>query len=79
MDFKCFLCNEEFSNMKTVFKHLKIVHLLKDKSSSLQCVANSNCARCYQNFDGLRKHSEMCVKNKKFPQVNIHANKQFNY
>lgn len=64
MDFKCFLCNNEFGNAKIILKHLKIVHLLKDKSCNLKCVANNSCTKVFHTFDGLRKHSEICHKNK---------------
>lgn len=71
MNFKCFLCTKEYTNMKYTLKHLKIDHLLKDKSSNFECVANNTCVKYFHTFDGLRRHSEICVKNKKFRKVKL--------
>lgn len=65
MDFKCFECKCEFADVKNIFYHMKTVHLHKNGSTQLFCVANNDCTKSYLSFDSLRNHLKQCVKVRK--------------
>lgn len=69
MDYKCFICEKEFENIDSVFKHLKNDEKLRNKETNLECVINfpskGKCKKYYQTYDGLRKHLRTCIKTRK--------------
>lgn len=64
--YKCYDCSEIFDSTKTIVKHLKTVHKVKEKVNQIKCVNNFKmhvCSRTFLTFDGLRKHLNKCYLN----------------
>lgn len=62
--FKCYECNHRFSDSKTVFAHLKHVHMVKEKVSQLKCINFFDfykCDKIFLTFAGLRNHLNKCI------------------
>lgn len=59
---ECYKCKKEFSEIKSVFDHLKKVHKLGNNKEKLQCVVRNDCSKGYMNFDSLRQHVKECMK-----------------
>lgn len=67
MDFKCYLCQEKFSEIKLICQHLRIIHSLQDNSTNIQCAVNSQkeCSKSFHTFNALQKHMKTCIRTKK--------------
>lgn len=69
MDFKCYLCFKEFSEVAEMISHLKKDHKLVDHSDRIPCLVNFEnnrlCGRSYLTLNALRKHRKSCVSDKK--------------
>lgn len=64
MNLNCYICNEKFTDITHGFKHLKVVHFVKENADEkLFCLA-TNCTKTYYTFDSLRAHIKKCVNNK---------------
>lgn len=65
-DYKCFKCEKEFSNEKSIISHLKIEHFCKDNTEPIRCVINYKqrkvCQHSFLTFGGLRKHLKTCLQ-----------------
>lgn len=61
--YKCYECNKKFTELTTVFKHLRTIHTIKEKLSIIKCVhdfENYSCNSTFSTFCGLRKHMKKC-------------------
>lgn len=73
MDYKCFLCADEFSDEKKSINHLKTHHLVQNGTMNMNCLINHRnpevCSNKYKTFASLQKHMKYCVKvkNSKIP------------
>lgn len=65
MDFKCFKCEKEFTSLKDVCNHLKIIHLMKDQQLMSCVVKNNICSNTFSTFNGLLTHAKKCKQNGK--------------
>lgn len=76
--YKCYQCNEKFTDIKNTFSHLRNVHRIKDRMVQIKCVNNFNdfvCTHTFLTFDGLRKHLPKCfLKGNKFDEEVIELN-----
>lgn len=65
-DYKCFACQNEFPDEKSIFAHLKFVHSCKNNTDAMKCVINYKnkkpCEKTFMSFSGLRKHLRICLK-----------------
>lgn len=59
--YKCYICNQRFSDCKTVIAHLKCVHMVKEKVSVLKCIKFYKCNKTFVTFAGLRNHLTKCI------------------
>lgn len=65
MKYYCFVCFQQFSEIRHIFEHLKKLHLFRDNKNDLKCVVLSppgceQCAKIYKTFDSLRTHIKKC-------------------
>lgn len=70
----CFICNDEFFDIKLYICHLKIIHKLED-GSEFKC---SFCGRWFDVLSSFKRHIEKEVKNVNYNpiddfSVNVHA------
>lgn len=79
MDFKCFLCADEFSDEKTSIKHLKTHHLVQNGTMNIKCLINHRnpalCSKQYKTFASLQKHMKYCIKVKN-SKIEIYRNRK---
>lgn len=60
MNFKCFVCENLFSEQKIIVKHLKKDHFVKENKDPIYCLKNNNCKRYFLNFRALNDHLKTC-------------------
>lgn len=65
MKYFCFVCFQQFAEIRHIFEHLKKIHLFRDNKNDLKCVAVSpsgckQCVKIYKTFDSLRAHIKKC-------------------
>lgn len=68
MDFKCYVCFENFPNCNATIYHLREIHNIKDGAGqTIQCIVNGLplCQKTYKTIGGLRKHVQKCWFSKK--------------
>lgn len=67
MDFKCYLCQKQFGEIKLICQHLRIIHFLQDNSTNIRCAVNSQeeCSKSFHTFNALQKHMKMCIRTNK--------------
>lgn len=66
--YKCYECNRKFTEFKDIASHLKIVHLVRDNVTQIQCVNHFSsfvCSKKFLTFGGLRKHLNKCYETNK--------------
>lgn len=63
MYFKCFKCEQSFSNINEIINHLKKTHLIHQIDDPIGCLVDSpiKCRRKYITFSGLRNHMKKCT------------------
>lgn len=62
--YKCYKCEKLFSDRKTIFSHLKHVHMVREKVSTIECINFFNsyeCNKTFTTFNGLRNHLDKCI------------------
>lgn len=70
MELICFKCGTEFQEIKSIFKHLRNEHGLKNNVEKLKClVKNVGCSKAFLNFDSLRQHIKTCSQMQCAPNV----------
>lgn len=78
MKLKCFKCDNTFSNLDVIIKHLKYVHFLKDNACALKCLVHKKvgvCEQTFKTFAALKKHVVSCAKTKVW--INIYQQNGF--
>lgn len=68
MKYSCFVCFQQFPEIRHIFDHLKKIHLFRDNKNDLKCVVvlPPGCKQCpkiyitFITFDGLRTHIKKC-------------------
>lgn len=56
MDFKCFECEEKFSNAKYCIDHLKNIHKYVDGTNEFICIVNNDCQKSFLSLKTLKVH-----------------------
>lgn len=73
MNYKCYLCQELFEEIKSILSHLKREHKIVENSEQIKCLVNFgnayHCKRTYHTFSGLKTHMKTCLKNRKPDEV----------
>lgn len=55
MDYRCFVCNENFELQNDAIQHLKIEHSIQDRSTPIECIV-AVCTLKYLSFKALKLH-----------------------
>lgn len=76
MDLICYICQQTFGDLKTIFQHLKRTHFITDGTSEMHCLKrNSACSKVFTSFNGLRAHVKICKnENNQSAVVSIASN-----
>lgn len=64
MNFKCFICENLFSELNKIIEHLKVFHKIANNTEkNLKCVVNKSnqCSNTFLTFNGFKKHVKDCV------------------
>lgn len=60
-DFKCFACEELFSNINDITIHIRKFHKFKDNENSFKCFLYKNkCSKAYTTLKALKVHMKNC-------------------
>lgn len=67
MDFKCYICAQDLSDLNLMINHLKIIHAIKDNAQKIKCVVknknNEICGQFCPTFRLLKTHMKKCTFN----------------
>lgn len=61
MNFECKLCHTDFLTNEEAIKHYKLSHDTENYIRVNCTVKNSKCGKCFQTYQGLKKHVGMCL------------------
>lgn len=61
MNFECKFCHIDFLTNDDAVKHYKISHSTGNNIQVDCTVKNSKCGKCFQSFQGLKKHVQTCL------------------
>lgn len=60
MELNCFKCEKKCSDLSEAFKHLKIIHLIRENVDDIFCLV-PGCKKSYRTFKGLKVHINKCT------------------
>lgn len=56
MQYKCFLCGDNFEHLENCLLHLKNFHNYVDGVNEFTCIVNNQCSRSFLSIKSLKVH-----------------------